>query len=232
MLPGVESARLAGAPPGSGPGAAELGQDAGDGVRAPARRVPYGSRLVEQRRPAAELPGQPVDHRPRPLGAERRAGETALRGEGPGDLLVLLGGQQVADRLADRDERGLARHLQEREPGPGGGVQQLAGDGLVAQPDAEPQPGDPPGDQALDVRRGVRPGQAHPRGENELAPSRNGVGSSSSLTATQRTGRSSASCPARTASPNGSRRTTVRSVGATTTPGLYVTARALPAILP
>ena len=152
------------------PQAPQLGEEAvgGEG-RALACRMPYGSRLVEQERPATELAGKTVDHRLRPLGAEGRTGETALSREGVADLLVLLGGDQVADQLADRDERGVPRHLDQWQPGPRRGVLQRVRDLLVPEADAEAKPGDPLADQPVDVGRGVAGAEAHARGEDQLA---------------------------------------------------------------
>ncbi len=108
------------------------------------------ARLIQQRGPAVDLPGQPVDDRVHALGPQRGPGQPALGGEGAADLLVLLGGQQLADGLADRDERRLARHLQQRQPGPLGGGHERGRRLLVRDPDTEAETrhatGDEPGD--------------------------------------------------------------------------------------
>ena len=183
-------------------GGDRVGVGAGGGVA-------YLAGLVQQDRPAAGLLGQPVDDRVGALGAQGGAGQPALGGEGAGDLVVLLGGEQFADQLADRDERRLARHLQQRQPRLLGGGHERGRDLLVGEPDTEAQPGHPTSHQPGDISRKII-SQPDTGGQQQLVPFRKGAGSSSSLTATHRTTVSSP--PATGRSPI--RRTTARKEGA------------------
>ena len=96
---------------------------------------------VEQQRPPAgdarERGGDPLD----PLAVHHGARENAFRVDGALEHVVLLVQQSREHRLGDRDERDRVGHLEQREPRLLGGGDERSREPLVAEPEAEPEPG-------------------------------------------------------------------------------------------
>ena len=158
-------------------------------------RVHDAPRRVEHEGEAADVLGE-ARHDGRGaavVGGERRADQVALRGEAARSLVVLLGGEQPRDRLGHRDERRLLGHL-DAAAGPAfsAALTSAAGTSAWESPTPSPRRDDVGGDEPPDVRRARRGllGRRIPVVRSSSPPSRKGAGSSSSLTATQRTGRS------------------------------------------
>ncbi len=125
----------------------------------PLRPLPRGRRRlgerhpveVEQQDPAAD---DPRERRRDALDApalQHRAGQRVLGLDGPLQQVVLLGEEAAEDRLGDRDERHRVGDLEEREPGLLGRRRQGLRDLVVAEPQPEPEAGEPRVDQPLEV---------------------------------------------------------------------------------
>ena len=148
------------------------------------------ARGVVQRGPAVEVGGQPGEQRGGAVRRERRPGQFALRLEAGGDRLVLVLRDGRRHRLADRDERGPPRHLQQRQPGSGRGGDQRRGTSSWPTPTPKPSPTTPGAGQPAYVPRSAPASSTSsfmPVVSSSSPPSRYGPGSSSSLVCTQRT---------------------------------------------
>ena len=136
-------------------------------------RVLYGARRVEHEHEPTDVTGQARrDRRDAPVVTRQRsANQVTLRGETTSGLVVLLRREQTRDRLGHGDERRLLGHLDQRQPRLGRGSDQRCGHGRVGQPDADTEPDDTCIHESTNVRRArsLLLGQAHPRGEQQLA---------------------------------------------------------------
>ena len=163
-------------------------------ARARARRRRGGERhavQVQQQRPpaghAGERGGDPLD----PSAVHHRAGEDVLGVDGTLEHVVLLGEQPREHRLGDRDEGHRIRHLEHREPRSLGRGDQRARDLLVTEPEPEPEARQAGVVEPLRRRPAASRASCRcpcPVVSRSSPPFSHGVGSSSSLLWTQRTG--------------------------------------------
>ncbi len=112
------------------------GEPRGPAARPLRRAGDDGARGVVQRRPAVDLRGERGQQALRAVG-QGPPGQLALGGEARGDRAVLVGGDRGGHGLADREEGGAARHLQERQAFLAGRFHQGPGDVVVVDADGE-----------------------------------------------------------------------------------------------
>ncbi len=109
-----------------------------------------GARGVVERGPPVDLRGE-RGQQPLRAGGQGLPGQFPLGGEARGHRAVLVGGDGGGHGLADGEERGAARHLQERQALRAGGVDEGVGDVVVVHPDGEAEPDHPGAGQPLHV---------------------------------------------------------------------------------
>jgi hypothetical protein len=131
---------------------------------------PHRAGRIEHQDPAADQVRKPSRDSGRPT-ADGRPGELLLAAKALGHARVVLLGQQVRHRLADRDERRRAIHFEQRQVVPAGAGHQGLRHPVVPNPDAETQADHADVEQPTHIAFGGRlaPAERDAGGQQQLA---------------------------------------------------------------